>query len=73
MEKLIHALNERILSLTMRIKDNYPELMKYIDEMPVTVPNEPDPHVRAKQLQAYYDSLKNILNKYAQGHGWDLD
>ncbi|MBH2003524.1 MAG: hypothetical protein I8H66_02440 [Sphingobacteriia bacterium] len=73
MEKLVHALNDRILSLTMRIRETYPELSKYIEEMPVSIPNEPDPHVQAKQLQVYYDSLKNILNKYAEGHGWDLE
>ena len=33
-------LNADILKVTMTIKDEYPELSKYISEMPVTVPNE---------------------------------
>ena len=33
-------LNSKILDITMKIRENYPELSKYLDEMPETIPNE---------------------------------
>lgn len=66
--KTEEELNADILKITMTIRDNYPELSKYISEMPVTVPDESNPHVNVKNLQDYYDSLNNILKKYALNH-----
>ena len=59
-------LNADILKITLRIREEYPELSKYISEMPITIPNEPSPEINAKILQDYYDSLEAIMNKYAQ-------
>ena len=33
-------LNKEILTITMDIVKNHPELSKYLDEMPVTIPNK---------------------------------
>ncbi|HAQ21414.1 MAG TPA: alpha/beta hydrolase [Prolixibacteraceae bacterium] len=63
-EKLILDLNSKILKITMTIKDDYPELSKYLDEMPVTIPSEKDPEVTLKLLNEYYESLQALLNKY---------
>lgn len=57
-------LNAKILKITMTIKDHYPELSKYLDEMPVTVPSEKDAEITLNHLQTYYESLNSILNKY---------
>jgi hypothetical protein len=57
-------LNAKILEVTMKIKDHYPELSKYLDEMPVTVPSEKDPEITMNNLQTYYESLNSLLNKY---------
>lgn len=59
-------LNAEILKITMTIKDNYPELSKYLEEMPVTIPDEKDPEITRKNLQAYFDSLNSVLTKYLQ-------
>jgi hypothetical protein len=48
----------------MTIKDNYPELSKYLEEMPVTIPVEKDPEITLNQLRGYYESLYSLLNKY---------
>lgn len=61
-------LNSKILKLTMRIKDKYPELSKYLEEMPVTIPDEKNPKITPENLNAYYTSLNAILNKYILGH-----
>jgi hypothetical protein len=66
--KTEHELNADILKITMKIKENYPELSKYITEMPVTIPNEVSPEINSKTLSTYYDSLLELMRKYAQNH-----
>ena len=63
-EHIEKDLNSKILNITMRIKDHYPELSKYLEEMPVTVPSENDPEITLNNLKLYYESLNSILNKY---------
>jgi hypothetical protein len=63
-EHIEKELNAKILKITMTIKDHYPELSKYLDEMPVTVPSEKDPEITLNHLQTYYESLNSLLNKY---------
>jgi len=67
-EKMEMDLNSKILKITMTIKDDYPELSKYLDEMPVTIPSEKDPEVTINLLKGYYESLYSILNKYKMEH-----
>jgi len=57
-------LNSKILEITMKIKDHYPELSKYLEEMPVTIPSGKDPEITLNQLKAYYESLISMVNKY---------
>jgi len=61
-------LNSKILKITMTIMDQYPELSKYIEEMPVTIPNEKNPDVTLSNLKTYYESLSLMLNKYKTEH-----
>jgi hypothetical protein len=61
-------LNSKILKITMTIKDQHPELSKYLDEMPVTIPDEKHPDITLKNLKEYYDSLNSMLNKYILEH-----
>ena len=63
-EQIERDLNAKILEVTMKIKDHYPELSKYLDEMPVTVPSEKDPEITLNHLKTYYESLNSLLNKY---------
>jgi hypothetical protein len=61
--------NEKILALTLQIKDTHPELSKYIEEMPVTLPTETDPVINLKNLMNYYASLQALLSRYIkEGH-----
>jgi hypothetical protein len=63
-EQMEKDLNSKILKITIRIMDHYPELSQYLDEMPVTVPSENNPEITLNQLKSYYESLKSLLNKY---------
>lgn len=62
-------LNTAILEITMKIKEKFPELSKYILEMPVTIPNMENPEVNRKALQDYYNSLDILLKDYIKNHG----
>lgn len=62
-------LNDAILNITILIKSKFPELSKYIEEMPVTIPDEKDPDITTKALKEYYDSLEALLKKYTVNHG----
>lgn len=67
--KTENQLNEDILKVTMVIRNEYPELLKYLNEMPVTIPDVNKPAITIKVLQDYYDSLLDLLRKYAPNHG----
>lgn len=56
-------LNAKIMDLIMEIREKRPELIKYLDEMPITIPSENDPEITHRILKEYIESLKNLLNK----------
>ena len=61
-------LNADILAITMIIHEKFPELSKYLVEMPATIPNVSSPKITTKTLQDYYDSLKILLKDYDINH-----
>lgn len=65
-------LNEKILKTTLLIKTEYPELSKYLLEMPETIPDVKNPEMNTKVLKDYLNSLKEILHKYAPNHNIDI-
>ncbi len=64
-----HQITDDILKVTMVIRNEYPELLKYLNEMPETIPDVNKPAITIKVLQDYYDSLLDLLRKYAPHHG----
>jgi translocator protein len=64
-------LNKDILDITLSIQANHPELMKYIDEMSVTIPDTAKPEINVNNLSNYYDSLQALLKKYVANHRVD--
>lgn len=56
-------LNARIMELTNKIREERPELVKYIDEMPITIPSDSAPEISQKILKDYIISLKDLLKK----------
>ncbi len=68
MNTIDEELNVKILKITMHIKDKYPELSKYIEEMPVTIPDKISPIINTESLVSYYDSLNALLDNYILEH-----
>ncbi len=61
-------LNAAILKITMKIRSDYPELLKYMNEMPVTIPGTANTEISKKALSDYYDSLVALVKDYALSH-----
>ncbi|MGZ3884895.1 MAG: hypothetical protein ACXVPQ_00585 [Bacteroidia bacterium] len=61
-------LNEDILKITMTIHQKFPELSKYIKEMPMKLLETTDPESNLINLKNYYDSLCNLLKNYGDSH-----
>lgn len=61
-------LNEDILKITLVIQEKYPELSKYITEIPITNQERASHEINIKHLSNYFDSLNSILKKYAPSH-----
>jgi hypothetical protein len=61
-------LNKKIMEITMLIQAKYPELSKYLNEMPATIPIEENPKINSENLQKYYNSLEELMKKYAIEH-----
>ncbi len=61
-------INAKILKITMVIQENYPELSKYLNEMPITIPIDSSPKVNVKNLEKYYDSLVELFRNYVAEH-----
>lgn len=57
-------INAKILKITLKIQDKYPELSKFLTEMPVTIPDKVHPKINSKNLNEYYLSLEILLKKY---------
>jgi hypothetical protein len=57
-------LSTRISQLTSIIQEQYPELLPYLAEIPVSVPSDPSPEVNSKILKDYYDSLYQIVKNH---------
>jgi hypothetical protein len=46
----------------------YPELSKFLNEMPITIPNESSLEINIEILEEYYQSVSNMLKKYELPH-----
>jgi len=61
-------INEKIMKVTMVIQENYPELSKYLNEMPVTIPIDSNPEMNVQALSKYYDTLLTLFRNYVAEH-----
>tara|TARA_R110001583_G_scaffold28963_1_gene102336 strand:+ start:776 stop:979 length:204 start_codon:yes stop_codon:yes gene_type:complete len=61
-------LNNNIRLTTLKIQEEHPELVKYINEIPRNFPLKTEKEVNNKALKGYLDSLNNILETYSNKH-----
>lgn len=68
MESKQQELLTKITQLTKEIEDQYPELSKYLNENPQTIPNTGNPKISIKELEDYLESLVSQLKTYREDH-----
>jgi len=61
-------LNRRIMVVTMRIKDEYPELYCNLHEMYATLPVPDNNVINTVSLNAWLDDLKLVVRRYDDAH-----
>jgi len=62
--KTTQHLLQDISTFTLKIENNYPELYKFLDEEPITIPNVQHPHIDYNVLKDYLMGLKILVKKY---------
>jgi len=60
--------NADIVKITLDIQTRFPELSKYLSEMPATIPDAAQPDINVTALKDYYDSLEALISDYALNH-----
>lgn len=62
------SLNDIIFLTTIKIQEEFPELTKYLDEMPEHFLSITGKGINHKELKDYLESLNNLLKTYAKEH-----
>lgn len=67
MTQKMEQITQEILQVTLDITQKYPELSKYINEMPFNSGFREGETVNEEYLEVYLISLKELVDKYEQG------
>lgn len=67
MQNLRPLLTE-ITELTNTIESDYPELYRYLDENPLTLPTKAHPEMGKKALQDYLETLQQLFAHHLETH-----
>jgi len=59
-------LYDNIRLTTLKIQEEYPELIKYLNEIPRNFLSNGEKGINNKELKGYLDSLNNLLETYAK-------
>lgn len=65
-----HKILTEISQISREIEEKYPELQKYLEEIPETLSNENNEvgQMDEKTMKDYLETLKSIVKKYKQEH-----
>lgn len=66
--KDLHQLMVEITQLTLKMETDYPELYKFLDENPMTIPSEKHPAIDKEALVSYLETLRQLLKNHIQSH-----
>lgn len=62
----VENINKKIILITLEINERFPELLNFLNEMPVSIPNLVHPKINIKSLTSYYQSLVSLKENYIQ-------
>ena len=64
----MQALIQKISEIIRQIESEYPELYRYLDENPITLPKTKHPKVNEEVLDEYLRSLELLLRNHKKSH-----
>ena len=64
----LQNIQKEITQLTFTIESKYPELYRFLDEEPSTIPNMARPEIDIEIMQDYLEGLQQILEHYKETH-----
>lgn len=64
----ITTIEKNIFNITMKIHKEFPELSKYIAELPEHFLGKDNKQLETKNFKEYYNSLEVLLSEYAKAH-----
>lgn len=56
----VHEWNEKIILLIEALKKFHPELIGFLDETKITLPDNKDPQINIAVLKEYFNELLNL-------------
>lgn len=66
--KIETELGKDIMNITMKMHVEYPELSKYIQEMPVNISENDEDVINSRNMEEYYNSLAQLIAEYSKTH-----
>jgi len=64
----LQSIENEIIRLTTLIESMYPELYKFLEENPLTIPSVNHPNINTKIMEDYLESLDQILKHHIETH-----
>ena len=64
----LNTILKDISEITYTIETEYPELYKYLDEEPITLPAYEHPSMDKRLMKEYLKDLKALLEHYIETH-----
>jgi len=62
----LKKIQQEITQLIFTIESEYPELYRFLDEEPITIPYMSSPEIDSKIMQDYLDGLQQIFEHYKE-------
>jgi hypothetical protein len=66
--KKLQELTKEINEMTLKIEQEYPELYRNLDEIPITISQSDHINLTLENFSDYLDSLKQILKHHIEVH-----
>jgi hypothetical protein len=64
----LQSIENKIIKLTTLIETMYPELYKFLEENPLTIPSVNHPNINTKVMEDYMESLEQLLKHHIETH-----
>ena len=61
-------INENILQITTKIREEFPELIKHLNEIPIKFSDTKSNGINNKNLIDYYNTLVDLVESYGKYH-----